>query len=148
MIRHCEVVGVATLPDQCITMRWQAQLDSLQSQLARQGDSDEAERSAEAKAAVSLSGGMLDAIAATHREVNAMIATAHERGAGDAADFEAVTALLRVALAERSVGQCHNTRGLASTFRSTVYCECRMATLPDSIATSWFRVTHPPQHHT
>ena len=83
--------------------RWQAQLDSLQSQLARQGESDSAQQPAEAEAAASSSGGMPDAIAATLREADALVAAAHERGVGETTDLEAVTALLRTALAERSV---------------------------------------------
>ena len=88
-----------TLLDGCTCVRWQAQLDSLQSQLARQGESNPTPR---AEAAVLPSSGMLsDAIAATLREVDALVAAAHERSPGEAADLEALTALLRSALADR-----------------------------------------------
>ena len=48
---------------------------------------------------------MPDAIAAALCNVDALVAAAQERGAGEAADLEAVTVLLRRALAKRSVFQ-------------------------------------------
>ena len=77
----------------------------MQSQLAEQGARapTQPQPAAEAGADATASSSASEMLAAAVREVDALAASASERGAGEAADLERLTALLRSTLIERSV---------------------------------------------
>ena len=121
---------------------WQAQSESVQTQVAGQGSSQTVNLPllAEARADVPTSGSAPAALTAALREIDALVASAHERGSGEAADLAALTALLRSALADRSVlpGCSLGPRQAMSTLALTALGKAKFCTT-SAAADIWSR---------